>query len=272
MCVGARDVSRLMGFSLRSCVRYFSLLRQIRIVTNDVPGVRREIRSHGIHESGVPIEVYNDLDVGPWVSPDWPGWYRQQVIRLHADQICDTSLVACLSADAVLLREFGPAELLVGETPILYFNRYQWKAEHLKYERERVRHVGRLLRITPRVALPLGDFIMDFMLLEARVLRSLRDYLEDLHGPAPFADLVTGKCETAEERLRFGEWTLYAVYLLDVLKESPPIRNSQNRIIAQVHSSRELELFDFNAGIVHFVDKGLDIARILPALSDAGLT
>jgi hypothetical protein len=271
VCAGAADVHRLMPFALRSCIRHFALLNNLVVVTNAPADVRAEIDRHGLRVDGVPITVLADQQVLPNKMVDWPGWCRQQVIRLHADQICGTPLVACLSADTVLFRSISRNELFIDDTPILYFNRYPKGRHHLAYERRRVRNIARILKVEPRRSLSLGDFVMDFKLLEAERLRDLREYLASLYGTEPFGVVVPRRCDTLKDKEAFGEWTLYSVFLLDVLQLMVPIRNSRNRFVAQVHSAREFAQFHFDAHAVHFVDKSLPLSLIEPLLSEHGL-
>jgi len=271
ICVGSADIHRLMSSSVKSCLRHFEPLGNIYIVSNAVSEVRLELERQDLRSPTVAITVIDDREI---LSPKLmalPGWCRQQIIRLRIDQICSTSLAASLSADTVLCRPVTRTDLFEGASPILYFNRYQHTSSHLDYERRRVRNVAQLLRVEPVRSLPLGDFIMDLKLLEASHLRLLRDYLNDIYGDEAFLHILPQRCESLEDKVTFGEWTLYAVFLLDVLRVDVPIRNSHNRFITQIHSERELALFRDDAHVVHFVDKSLDLTRITPLLAKWGV-
>lgn len=67
---------------------------------------------------------------------------------------------------------------------------------------------------------------------------------------------------------RFGEWTLYALYVLDVLEGVAPVRNgSAERWAAQVHSRRDMEKPDrYDCRIVHFAWKEPGAAAIIADL------
>jgi hypothetical protein len=211
--------------------------------------------------------VLDDEEVLPATLLGLPGWCKQQVIRLHADLICGTPLVACLSADTIIFKPLTSKHLFSESVPILFYNRYLHTARHLIYERQRVENVARILKVRPLRSWPLGDFIMDFMLFDSMRLRELREYLTALYGDEAFLRILPKKCDTIEQKAAFGEWTLYAVFLLDVLKAKIPVRNSMNRFIAQVHSAKEFAAFHFDAHVVHFVDKSFELSRILAALN-----
>lgn len=270
ICVGPGDVHRLMPYCVKSCLRYFEPLHRVFIVTSVPADVRDEVDRHDLLASGVPITVLSDGDVVP-AATDLPAWSRQQVLKLHADRVCATEIVACLSADCIICRRITCHDLIEDGSPILYYNRYDHTSTHLDYERRRVRHVAGLLGVEPRRSLPLGDFIMDLKLFEAARLRDLRAHLDARHGRDALLGIVPTRCETLDEKVVFGEWTLYAVFLLDVLSAAVPVRNSANRFIGQIHSAREFDRFHFDAHAVHFVDKSLDMSRIEPWLSRWGL-
>jgi len=194
---------------------------------------------------------------------DFPPWCRQQFIRLHADKICATPVVACLSADTITYKPLTQEDLFTGSTPTLFYNRYPNTSKHLDYERERVENIARILQVRPENSWIPGDFIMDLTLFESTRLRQLREYLETLYGENPFHAILPRDCEDIRQKATFGEWTLYAVFLLDVLKIKMPVKNSGNRFIAQVHSAKEFAAFHFDAHVVHFVDKTFDVPQIL---------
>ena len=266
MCVGPRDVNYLMPYSLQSCLTNFELLKNVTIVTSAKAEVQSILKQHQIRSSNVKINILEDQEVLPPALRDWPGWCKQQFIRLHADKICETPIVACLSADTLIFKPLTKRNLFFGPTPILFYNRYPSTLNHLFYERKRVENVASILRVRPTKSWLLGDFIMDFMLFESSHLYKLRRYLEAIYGKEPFLQILPKQCDTEEQRVTFGEWTLYAVFLLDVLNIKVPVQNSMNRFIAQVHSSKDFAGFHFDAHVVHFVAKTFDIDRILTEL------
>ena len=268
-CVGPADIDRLFSMSLVSATQNLRDLERVVVVTPDPDPVRARLQAMG--PAPVPIDVRADHEVLPASLASLPGWSRQQAIKLSADRICDAPRVLCLGADTVLLRSVGPAELLEGGEPVLYYNRYPYPCGHLDYERRRVRHVARLLGVEPHRSLPLGDFILDLMLFDRRHLVALREHLQQRHGPDPLARLLPASPQTLEDKVRFGEWTLVAVFILDVLQASPPIRNAQSRYLAQVHSQRELERFNFDARVVHFVSKQFNLTALRARLKACGL-
>jgi hypothetical protein len=269
MCVGPGDVHRLMPYSIESCLNYFELLNDIIIVTPAKAEVLSVIEQRPSLRGRVNITVLEDGEVVPADLQGRPGWCKQQFIRLHADRVCHTPTVACLSADTIICKPIVWEHLFSGSSPILFYNRYPRTSKHLLYERRRVENVARLLQVKPERSWGPGDFIMDFMLFESSRLQQLRQYLFSLYGREAFANILPGACDTLEERVAFGEWTLYAVFTLDVLGAIVELRNSNNRFVAQVHSHSELAEFHFDAHVVHFVDKSFDISTILTAVKAA---
>ncbi|HEX6715484.1 MAG TPA: DUF6492 family protein [Pyrinomonadaceae bacterium] len=263
MCVGSKDVNYLMPYSLKSCISNFTLLNDVVIVTSVKREVLNILDQHKIRSRSGSITVLDDEEVVPASLMDFPPWCRQQFIRLHADEICATPVVACLSADTITYKPVTREHLFTGSTPNLFYNRYPNTSKHLDYERGRVENIARILQVRPENSWTLGDFIMDLTLFESKRLRQLRAYLKTLYGENPFHAILPRDCEDMQQKATFGEWTLYAVFLLDVLKIKMPIRNSRNKFIAQVHSAKEFAAFHFDAHVVHFVDKSFDVPQIL---------
>jgi len=268
ICVGHRDVDRLFRFSLASCLRNFPPLNKVFVATDSKKRVLHHLQSLDLLKGNVVV-----LDDREVLSPDLyalPGWYRQQVVKLHADQITGTRLVACLGSDTVLLKRTDLDDVVMHDEPILFYNRYPNTTKHLDYERDRVVNVARILGVNPVRSLPLGDFIMDFTIWNAERLASLRDFLSTRHGDHPFSTIIPRNCNSLEDKKEFGEWTLYAVFVLDVLNADLHIRNSNNQFLAQLHTKADFEAFQFDSNIAHFVSKDFDLFRITQRLNSLG--
>jgi len=234
----------------------------MHIVTPDPDYARWELERHDILGDARLI-LHADDEVVPAEVMQLPGWSRQQYVKLHADEICDTSVVCCLGADTLICRRISAGDLWQDERPILYYSLYEGDHNHLRYEQERVRHIAALLDVEPKRSLGLGNFIMDFIPLHRDHLGLLRRHLDEHHGSNALLRLLPRESETLAQRVRFGEWTLHAVFLLDVLEAPVPLRNSANRFVAQIHSERDFESFDFDAAAIHFVPKTIAVNRIL---------
>jgi len=112
---------------------------------------------------------------------------------------------------------------------------------------------------------------MDLMVFEAKLLCCLRRDLRLRYGTRGLAAVLPKTCTTLEDKVRFGEYTLYAVYLLDVLRMPVPSRNSNSHFLAQVHSQTDLANFEFDSKVVHFVDKRFSMEYLKERLSVFGL-
>jgi len=269
MCCGPVDVDYLFPFSLRCCLKQFAPLDRLTIVTPDKERVIDVVSSLGLSADS-RIRILHDDDVLPAPLREWPGWYRQQFIKLMADEICGTPFVACIGSDTVMLAPVTNHDLFDGEEPYLFFNRYPTPSPHLAYERRRVENVARLLRVEPRRSLPLGDFVMDFAIFPAERLAGLRRYVEAIYGERGIAAVVPRECDTLEQKAAFGEWSLHAVYVLDVLNMPVPLRNSCNQFVTQIHSRSDYASYRFDSRVVHFVSKSFDIGDIRAKLAQLG--
>jgi hypothetical protein len=230
--------------------------------------VQRLIRQFGLDSK---TTVLADDEALPSEYHPLPGWLRQQVVKLMADTIAKSDYIACMGADTIILKSVEWQDLVSDNGPILYFNRYPQASSHLEYERKRVRSVARLLAVDPVRSLPFGDFVMDLCLFERRHLLQLRAHVDRIHGESGLLSILPERCETLDDKLQFGEWSLYAVYLLDIIHAENEVRNSASAYLAQVHSQRDLEKFTFDSQIVHFVSKEFDTTEIIHCLKARGL-
>ena len=270
MCVHARDVEGLFPLALRSLDRHFPAAGSVHVVTNDPDAVRRHLEREPV---GLPVRVSADAD---WLTPAeaaLPGWYRQQVLKLRAHRLVDARFAVNLGADTLLLRDLPVTELVDGDEAVLRWSRHRLPDTHWRYERARVRATGEILGVRPRQALRHVDFINDFFVFDRRVLVTLEDFMTGRYGPEPWAALLGGRGTTPKEQKLFGEWTLYATYVLDVMGRRPPVREASNGYLAQLHSPRAVRGFAWDSAVVHLVPKGLEVGQIrarLDELDDAG--
>ncbi len=266
MCVHKRDVDTLLGLALRSYELNFGPKGRMTIVTNDLPYLQDFVDGMGLAEKPV---LYADND---WLSrseAELPGWFRQQIIKLRAYQFCESGTFCNLGADTLLLQPIERADLIDGGEPVLYYSRHRLPDKHFLYERQRVQHIGRILQVEPTNARRYTDFINDFFCFDREALRSLTGYLEKLYGPDCYATILRGLDSSSEsDRAQFGEWTLYSTYLLDVLHQTPTMRNTRDGYLHQVHSRRALSWYRFNTKIVHLVGKDLDFELVRRKLED----
>lgn len=270
MCVGPADLDRLFLHSLRSCLDRVEGVGRVIVVSPD----RREIlvRLQRLGNVSATIDVREDAEVLTPSQLALPGWCRQQVIKLCGDRITGAEAFICLGADTVVLQPVRRSDLFQNGAPVLFYNRYPFECAHLEYERGRVDAVARLLDVEPVRSRELGDFIMDLMVFGSPILSALRERLESLHGADALARIMPSDAHSMITMQTIGEWTLYAVFVLDVLKLGVPVRNSNHRHLAQVHSQRELRQFGFDAKIVHFVSKSFSMAQLESLLSERGVT
>jgi hypothetical protein len=196
-----------------------------------------------------------------------PPWYRQQYIKLHADRVAAGEHFAVLGADTLLLDPIHRSDLMSANgTPRLRFFRYAHPARHLDFERSRVLNVATLLGVDPARSFLPGDFICDLFVMRRSVLVRLRDHLA---GSASLLGHLHSLGEPREEDSRFGEWTLYAVYALDVLDPGTALEFAGHGWFAQVHSANDLRRTGWHkAKIVHFAHAPDGATAVLRALAD----
>ncbi len=259
VCVHSRDVGYLLELVLRSYEVNFIPKGRLVLITNDVPHLQAFIDQTGVARQA---SVTADQD---WLSArelELPGWYRQQLIKLRAYRFCETENFCNLGADTILLKPIHSSDLISGNFPILYYTRHRFPNAHVRFERERIRHIARILRVAPINALRYVDFINDLFPFNRSALMQLNAYMEDLYGNEPYAALLAGLDERTTPRNQFGEWTLYSVFLLDYLHHPVTLRNTRPNFLHQVHSRLGLRLYPFNTKVAHFVGKDFSVDYI----------
>lgn len=251
ICVGPGDLHGLFPLSLRLLLSHCPWVSTIRIVTPQ-PAKVQEILAQSPRTEGSRITLHADNEVAGPRAMALPGWFRQQYIKLWADAICATENFVCLGADALILEPVEPGDFLAGEEPLLRFFRYEKPARHLYFERTRVLNVAAQLELEPARSFLPGDFICDFFPMNRAHLQALRAHLDRLYGPDGLGSLLTRLGPVAPPDNRFGEWTMYAVFILDGL-QAGTLRLAERDWARQVHSANDLLQPDrYAARIVHF--------------------
>jgi len=275
MCVHSRDFDRLLELSLRSVAAHYGPIGDLLLITNDTAGLRARL-------AGMPgyggASIEHDSS---WLTREemrLHHWYRQQAIKLRSFRFWPESAFVCsLGADTVILRPISHRAILQsssrGRSAILYYNRHpdpgtDW---HLDYERTRLMHVSRLLGTRPHRSWRYADFIFDFHCFDCGYLRLLDEYLVARFGRGSVWSRLAGVEPTPQDLQTFGEFTMYACFLLDVLQADPPVRKSGAHYLQQVHTARALARFRWDARVVHFVDKQLPRELIEQLMQAHGL-
>lgn len=266
MFAGLADLDGLLVTSLKLALAHLPSPR-IHLVTPDAAAGRRVVRRVG-EEPGKRVLVWADAEVCP-EAEHLPGWFRQQYLKLHVDRLATGPAVAVLGSDTLVLDRVFPCDLVdVHGKPVLRYFRYGHPNRHLWFERRRVANVARLLGVEPRRSMLLGDFICDLFVFDVALLRSLRHHLGG--GRALLGVLeALGPRRGADDR--FGEWTAYAVYCLELADLQMAARRAEPDYFGQVHSAWELRRPDrYRQRIVHFAWKPPDAAVVRADLVQYG--
>jgi hypothetical protein len=257
LCIHHRDVGYLLETVLRAWEVNFRPRNRLFMITNDPAHLKAFLDRTGVAQDAI---VSADSD---WLSQKemaLPGWYRQQLIKLRSYQFCETENFCNLGADTLLLQPIEYSDLVDGDFPVLYYTKHRLPDLHVRYERQRVQHIARMLQVEPVRAMKYVDFINDLFCFNRDALIGLNGYLEKRYGGEPYVHLLQGLDD--KTRNRFGEWTLYSVYLLDVLKRDVTLRNTRPGFLYQAHSPLSLYFYRFNTKVVHFVSKNFDVDHI----------
>lgn len=283
VCVHERDLGPLFEMALRAHQRHFLPKGALILIANDLPKLRDFVERIGL-AAGTVLSTDEE-----WLSRGelaLPGWYRQQVIKLRAHRFCASERFCNLGADTLLLDDITAEDFVAEGRPVLYYSRATTLGRAVlgldplrrRYERRRVEHVAAILGVTPRRARGYADFINDLFCFDRDYLDGLNAHLERRHGPDCYTRLLgalgDGRPDTNPfgnwTQNRFGEWTLYSTYVLDLLKADVAMRNAATGYLEQIHSARQLRFSRFDARVVHLVAKGFDPAEIAAKIAARG--
>lgn len=267
------DVERLLPECISLCFKNVPNIVELYVVTPDPSHARRRLACHP-NLSGIQV-IADDVFLTP-SARGLSGWARQQLIKLGSHRLTNANHVACLSADTLVLRPLTFADLFFRNRPIMYFNHYEGGGRHYEYERVRLANIAKLLKVTPRLSSAFNDFIIDFKVFQCSHLRDLERRMESLHGYCWAEAVLGGSYDTLEQKQGFGEWTAYALHVLDVAGDRVLLRNTHDEFFAQAHGDASLSRIFSRAkhpSIVHFVSKKfpLDILRSYLARVEASI-
>lgn len=259
ICVHKRDVGYLFEMVLRSYLLNFEPKGNLTVICNDLPFLRDFLAEKGLDGQ---VSLSGDAD---WLSQRemaLPGWYKQQVIKLRSYEFTTSDNFVNLGADTVILQKITAGDLVENERPILYYTRHLPPNQHYLYEAFRVFYTSRILQVKPLAAARYVDFISDLFCFNRQELLDLNRHLQKLYGDNYFAKIIEPLGTKDTNQKKFGEWTLYNVFVLDYLKQKRVVRRSNAGFQQQVRDKEALNRFGFDTKVAHFVGKDFDPAYI----------
>lgn len=255
LCAGPGDIHGLFPLCLRLLFANCRWVGRVHIVTPDPEAARPAIATLQASDRE-RISLHADRDLVGDRGMALPGWFRQQYIKLNADAVCATENLVCLGADALILEPVKPDDFIAGSLPVHRYFRYEHPARHLYFERERILNVARLISLNPARSFLPGDFICDFFPMNRSHLRALRDHIDGLYGPDGLGSRLALLGPESRPDNRFGEWSIYTVFVLDGLGADVALRLGELDWARQVHSRHDMLRDDrYAARIVHFVQE-----------------
>jgi len=267
ICVHSSEVDYLLEFAVQSWRQNFRPKAKLHLITNDRTPVEEFVDRVGLREVA---SVSTD---GDWLSTqemELPGWYKQQLVKLRAYKICQTENFCNLGADTVLLQPIGADDLLSDGYPITYYTGRPKKVldRHYRYEMFRCLSVARVLRTVPFRTLRYVDFITDLFTFNRDDLIALDERMHRIHGPDCYYKLLKDYGKVVQNQKKFGEWTLYTTFVLDVLVRQPVVRDMSQGFLRQIYSQAALDNYDFDSTVVHLVSKNLKQDMVRQRLTD----
>jgi len=139
--------------------------------------------------------------------PPVRGWILQQVIKLAAVAASEHDVVLLVDSDIEFVRPFG-LETFVRDGVVRFYGRVNEINETLP--RHIVWHkVARALLGLPPAQLPYTDYVSSLLAWNPAIVRRMLERVATTTG-RPWANVIAGQ-------LHFSEWTLYGVYVDNVV-------------------------------------------------------
>ena len=267
VCVHSSDVSYLLELAMQGWRLNFRPKGKLYLVSNERGPIQEFADRTGLSDIAT---ISTDRD---WLSSkemELPGWYKQQVVKLRSYRICQTQNFCNLGADTLLLRPIDADDLLSGGYPITYYTGRSRKLLDANYRYELFRNfsVARFLRTVPLRTLRYVDFITDLFTFNREDLIALDQRMHRMHGPDVYHKLLKDYGRRVQNQKKFGEWTLYTMFVLDCLGRQPTMRDMSNGFLRQIYSQAALDNFDFDSTIVHLVSKNFQASAVRERLRD----
>lgn len=267
ICVHSSDVSYLLELAVQGWRVNFRPKAKLYLISNERGPVQEFVDRTGL------TDVATITTDGDWLSAkemELPGWYKQQLVKLRSYRICQTPNFCNLGADTLLLRPIDADDLLSDGYPITYYTNRPRKLLdiHYRYELFRNLSVARFLRTVPLRTLRYVDFITDLFTFNREDLIALDERMHRLHGPDAYYKLLKDYGRRVQNQKKFGEWTLYTMFVLDCLGRTPTIRDMSRGFLRQIYSQAALDNFDFDSTVLHLVSKDFKMAEVRNRLRD----
>jgi len=187
--------------------------------------------------------------------PPIRGWILQQILKLAVAADADADVVVLVDSDIEFIRPFTPASFL--RHGVVRFYRKPDEVDH-RLPRHVIWHgAARELLGLPASMPPLPDYVSSLLAWDPALVRRLLERVEGVGG--------RGWADAIGAQLHFSEWTLYGVYVDEVL--GPPANsNSSDRSLCHAYWNDapldESAVADFVSGV-----RQGDVASMISAKS-----
>jgi hypothetical protein len=183
--------------------------RQDQRLFSQLAGPRTHIRpeSDFLPRSFVPVPRTNMMVNLRRPLPPARGWILQQIVKLAAVAASEEDVVLVADSDVEFVRPFEAGEL-VESGVVRFYRKPQAVDEHLP--RHVIWHqVARRLLGLPKAEPPYTDYISAMLACDPAIVRRMLDRITAVTG-RPWATAIA-------RQVHFSEWTLYGVFVDDVL-------------------------------------------------------
>ena len=255
---------------LISSLDKLDFIDSLYVVTPD-PLLVKEKLSRINHKKILSVHIISDSELLTKRELGLCGWSKQQIIKLRSYKLCLSTHVLSIGADTVILKDLKFADFYSPDRLVVNYRKHDTADKHYLFEIERCRNICNLLDLsTVQTKKMLRDYIYDVFLFDRSVQKELEEYLQRKFGDDYFTKVFPQAVNGYEDMVKTGEWTLYSIFLMEILKVDYKVQEA-SRLVHQIHTKKELDVYDYSDKAVHFVRKDFDkdlifsnIKKILP--------
>lgn len=261
ICVSPKDIPYLFEYALISCLEKIDFINEINILTPDQSLVKKKLSELNVGNK-IPINIISDSKLLSKKELKLCGWSRQQIIKLRSYKLSGNKDVLSVGADTIILKKIKLSQFYNPKTLVVNYRRHDVSNKHYLFEIERCKNICNLFGLASSGKQEImRDYIFDVFLFKNEVLRELNGYLSKKFGDNYFLKIFPRFVNGYEDMIKIGEWTMYTIFAIKILKLKYKLQNG-TKIVRQIHSHEELDIYDYNDRAAHFVRKDFNINLI----------
>jgi len=219
-----------------------------------------EDKLHEILTDKHEIRVIHDNQILTKEEQIFPGWCRQQIIKLRSYRFCNSDFILCVGSDTIIKTTIELNDFFKNGNIVLHFREHIRQNKHMKYEINRCKNIASYFGTKTQLTHLYKDYVFDLFLFKAKHLADIESFFEKTKGG--YINILPKKVDDYGDMVLFGEWTLYSMYNLHFNPFDYVLVNG-NYLTAQIHSEMDVNLISEDYKSFHIVPKNINKNIIL---------